>query len=287
MNIWALKELAFLRQLPARLQALRGNSGKASTHTEHRSGIQAIILAAGRGSRLEESNEGRPKCLAAVNGRRLIDYQLSALSRAGITDVCVVTGYRAEEVMSAVADRARFVHNPDWPNSNSLYSLSLCRDWVKRRVIVLNCDVLAHPDVLSRLVKRGSSSFAYDSSSGDDEEHMKVELEGDRLLAMSKVLPHRLTAGENVGLLNFSYADAKILFEQAEQLLRAGGKNLWLASAVERVAELVPLHGIDVSDLPWIEIDYGHDLTHARRWVGPAIRTAMAPIRVAFAGAVA
>ena len=78
----------------------------------------------------------------------------------------------------------------------------------------------------------------------------------------------------------------RLLFDQAEYLVRTGGKNLWLASAVERVAKRLPLHGVDVSDLPWIEIDYEHDLTRARRWVGPAIQTAVAPLNVALAGAV-
>ncbi len=245
---------------------------------------QAIILAAGRGSRLGDANGHQPKCLAEVNGRRLIDYQLDALFRVGIKEVCVVTGYRADSVRVAAGDRAHFIHNPEWANTNSLYSLSLCRAWVLDAVLILNCDVLSHPDVLHRLTVAEGSALAYDSSSGDDQEHMKVELVDGFLTAMDKQLAPQRVCGENVGILYFSNEATHLLFAQAEQLIRSGGANLWLASAVERVGRQSPLRGVDVCDLPWIEIDFEADLGYARKWVGPAIQTAVAPVDVSLVG---
>ena len=227
--------------------------------------IQAIILAAGRGSRLGDANGRQPKCLATVNGRLLIDHQLSTLSGLRIKDICVVTGYKAGAVRAAVGNRAHFVHNPFWRTTNSLYSLSLCRHWVSKALIVLNCDVLAHPSVLARVVREKRSAFAYDSSSGSDEEHMKVELAGGLLTAMGKQLPAQRTFGENVGILYFSRRAVPLLFAEADDLIRTGGANLWLASAVERVAHFLPLRGVDVCDLPWIEIDFPDDLSLARQ----------------------
>ena len=227
--------------------------------------IQAVILAAGRGSRLGDANGHQPKCLAAVSGRRLIDHQLDVISALGIRQVCVVTGYKAEAVRAAVGGRARFLHNPRWASTNSLYSLSLCRDWVRNDMLVLNCDVLAHPDVLTRLIGEGRSAFAYDSSSGQDCEHMKVELCGGLLTAMNKSLPGGRTFGENVGILYFSRMAAQLLFAEARELIRSGGAGLWLASAVERVGRLLPLRGVDIGDLPWIEIDFPEDLKCARQ----------------------
>lgn len=100
----------------------------------------------------------------------------------------------------AVGARAELIHNKAWAETNSLYSLGLCRDWVSGALLVINCDVLFHAEVLYRLLACPGSAFAYDSSSGTEEEHTKVEIDEDAsLTSMSKTLPTYRSQGENVG----------------------------------------------------------------------------------------
>lgn len=238
-----------------------------------RCAAQAVILAAGRGSRLAGAIRNRPKCLAGVGGVALIERQLSLLAAAGIGDVAVVTGYRADAVRKVVGARATFIHNPAWAVTNSLCSLHLCKDWVRGAFIVLNCDVLFDPRVLARLLACEGDAFAFDSSSGAEDEQMKVELRRGCLAAIDKRLPSERVHGENVGLLYFSAAAARQLFRETEALLRAGATDTWLAAAVQRLARWVPLRGVDVADLSWIEIDFPDDLERARREVWPRIRS--------------
>ncbi|WP_343897495.1 phosphocholine cytidylyltransferase family protein [Craurococcus roseus] len=243
-----------------------------------RNATEAVILAAGRGSRLKQFTEAKPKCFAEVGGAPLIEHQLRALEMAGIERVSVVTGYRHDDVRRAVRGRARVIRNEDWSDTNSLYSLSLCRGRVSGPMLVMNCDVLIHPLALQRLVDAPGSAFLYDSSSGDADEHMKVELAGDgRLKAMSKTLPADRTHGENVGVLHFDSAAAKTLFREAACVLAEGDRNAWMARAVERAARSVPLRGVNVADLPWIEIDFPDDLERARTQVWRHIAHALAP----------
>ena len=224
---------------------------------------EAIILAAGRGSRLGASTEARPKCLVRVGGVPLIEHQLRMLAMAGVTRVSVVVGYRAEEVRAAVAHRARTILNPQWEDTNSLYSFSLCHGHVRGPLLVLNCDVLVHPVALQRLLNARCSALLYDSSSGRDEEEMKVELDRGFLSAMSKILPHHRANGENVGILYFEEDALRSLFQEARLALSEGYRNGWLATAVERTARRRPVRGIDIADLPWIEIDFPDDLLRA------------------------
>jgi len=234
-------------------------------------GVQAVILAAGRGSRLDRAIRGLPKCLAKVAGVSLIDRQIALLRAAGIDDIAVVTGYRADAVRAAVGDRAAFIHNPAWASTNSLCSLHVCRDWVTGPFIVLNCDVLLDPQVLPRLLRHDGNVFAFDSSSGNEDEHMKVELRQGYLAAIDKALPSDRVHGENVGLLYFDARAARRLFEETEALMRAGATQTWLAAAVQRLAPWIPLRGVDIADLSWIEIDFPHDLDKARRSTWPRI----------------
>lgn len=238
--------------------------------------VQAVILAAGRGSRLAGAIRNRPKCLARVGGVPLIERQLALLAAAGIADVAVVTGYRADLVRAAVGPRATFIHNPAWAVTNSLCSLHLARDWVRGPFVVLNCDVLFDPRVLARVLACDGDAFAFDSSSGAEDEQMKVELRDGRLAAIDKRLPGERVHGENVGLLYFGAAAARRLFRETEALLRAGATQTWVAAAVARLARRVPLRGVDVADLSWIEIDFPEDLQRARQIVWPRIRAGLA-----------
>lgn len=241
-----------------------------------RPSTQAVILAAGRGSRLEHLTDARPKCLVEVGGAPLLERQLEALAQVGIEDVTIVAGYRADEVRRAVGGRARIVANDAWDSTNSLYSMALCRDAVRRDMLVMNCDVLAHPLALQRLLEAGPNAFLYDSRSGADEEEMKVELRCGRLVAMSKQLPAHRAHGENVGILLFDAAAAQALFRHAADLIDEGQRNVWLAAAVERLARTIPLRGVDIADLPWIEIDFPDDLERAQAQVWPQVASAFA-----------
>ena len=62
--------------------------------------MQAIILAAGRGSRLAGHNpDGHPKCLMEFGGRSLLDRSLDLLYRLGVRQADLVIGYEAFQIV--------------------------------------------------------------------------------------------------------------------------------------------------------------------------------------------
>lgn len=243
-------------------------------HPEVHDEVQTVILAAGRGSRMGTVTDRRPKCLLPIGDGTLLDHQLDALSAAGVGRIWIVTGYESEQIRRASEGRAKVVYNGLWAETNSLYSLWLCRDLCRGGpLLVLNSDVLAHPDLISRLLMHPGNAFSYDSTSGFDDEHMKVDLEDGWLISMSKSLACNRVKGENVGILRFDERAVPQLFSEVDSLVRGGGRDLWLASAVERLARRVRIRGVDVCDLPWCEIDFPDDLLSARREVWPAMRS--------------
>ena len=237
--------------------------------------MQALILAAGRGSRLGNKSEEAPKCLLEVGRRPIIEHQLEALAEAGVGPVGMVLGYSADEIKEVVGIRAEYIMNSRWGQTNSLYSFSLASDWVKGPLLILNSDIVFHPEVLDRLLKVQGDAFAYDSSSGHGREHMKVHLDRGkrgRLVKMSKTLSADEVSGENVGILSLTKDTVDALFEKARKLIEDGGGKNWLGSAVCEIAAERSIQGVDVSDLPWGEIDFSYDLDRVRREVWPAIR---------------
>ena len=95
---------------------------------------------------------------------------------------------------------------------------------------------------------------------------------------MSKTLDAEQVHGENVGMLYFESGHVPELFAHATKVLEEGGEHRWLADAVQRTAQSTALEGVDVCDLPWIEIDYAHDLAAARDNIWPEIESAICSI---------
>ena len=233
--------------------------------------MQAIILAAGCGSRLAPVLNGKPKCLTQVDGVTLIEYQLSVLRSFGITDVCVVLGYRADQVYRIIGDHCTCIINHRYAQTNSLYSLSLTRDWVRDSFLLLNSDVLAHPLVYQRLLSAPGSALAYDSRSGTEAEHMKVSLVDGKLQQISKALAKEQAQGESIGLLKFAAQDTAQFFDAVAASLSKGGENQWAPAAVEHLAHTRPITGVDIADLPWVEIDFPKDWLQACEHVWPRL----------------
>jgi L-glutamine-phosphate cytidylyltransferase len=230
--------------------------------------MEALILAAGEGSRLGVSV---PKCLVEVGGQTLLDRQLSALEAAGAEEITVVVGHERDLVREVAGDRAHLVVNECYGRTNSLYSFWLARHFVTEDLLLLNSDVLFPEVLLRRLLAAEGSALAYDSSSGGDEEHMKVRLRWGRLERMSKKLAQAETAGENVGVIRLAPADAVAAFAAADWLVREGCRNEWVGAAISDVARRHTIRCLDVADLPWVEIDFPEDLSTARDVVWPEI----------------
>lgn len=234
-------------------------------------GIQALILAAGRGSRLGNHSAGVPKPLLEVGRSTLAEHQLDALAMSGVGPVGMVVGYASDEIESALGIKVEYIYNPRWATTNSLYSFSLSRSWVTGDLLILNCDVLFDREILERLLEQGGDCIAYDSSSGDGREQMKVALQDGRLTEMSKTLDPAKADGENVGMIHLRKECVDALFKAADELIAEGQSQAWLGAALQRVAQRHPIRGIDIAGLPWGEIDFTYDLDRARREVWPAI----------------
>lgn len=233
--------------------------------------LQAIILAAGNGSRMADASGGKPKPLLEVGGKTLIEHQLDVLADSGIGPVTVVVGFKKDEVMAVVGNRADYVENPDPAGTNSLYSFWLARERIKGPVLICNCDLLYHPEIIDRLLDVKGSALVYDSSFGWGREKMKVGIVDGRVRAMSKDLPYGRATGENLGMICLSAEAAKVLVAKADEIVSGGNVQGWLAEALVRAADETPIHGVDIAGMPWIEIDYPQDLDNARKRVWPAI----------------
>ena len=117
--------------------------------------MKAIILAAGRGSRMKNMTDERPKCLVELRGRALLDWQLQALRAAGISEIAIVTGYKRE----LLANRGLVeFHNARWAETNMVSSLACAHSWLQAEpCIVSYSDIFYSPAAVQSLMTSDAS----------------------------------------------------------------------------------------------------------------------------------
>jgi choline kinase len=238
--------------------------------------MRGIILAAGRGSRLNGTAGDKPKCLVRLDGVTLLDRQVRALRHAGVDDIAVVVGCQAERVRQSSDPGIRYVENSRFAETNSLYSLWTARALLYEGFVVLNCDVLFHPALLEELLATHHDAallidYRAEGQPLYGDEEMKVTVRDGLVVDMSKTMAPEKADGENLGMVKFGPGSAPALVEILDRIVAGGGKRDWAPRAFREFAQHHPLHAIGSGAYPWIEIDFPEDYQRALRDVLPAI----------------
>ncbi len=122
---------------------------------------RAIILAAGRGSRMLSLTEDRPKCLVELAGRPMLEWQCDALRAGGITDILIVKGYKGHKFQGDFTT----LDNPDWATSNMVTTLTKANAWLREGpTLVAYSDILYRPEHVQALANaKGDLAMTYDT----------------------------------------------------------------------------------------------------------------------------
>jgi choline kinase len=112
--------------------------------------MKAVILAAGRGSRMDVYTQDRPKCMVELNGRPLLFHQLEVLRKAGLNEIVLVTGYCSQKLENLGIST---VHNPRYLETGMVYSLMCARELLdgKEDVLITYGDIVYEQRVIEKL----------------------------------------------------------------------------------------------------------------------------------------
>jgi choline kinase len=244
--------------------------------------MKALILAAGRGTRIRPIHGQHPKCLIRVDDRTILDHQLQNLRIAGIHEVGIVVGYEKEQIMHHVRSKYRdgvqqvsLIENPAFAVTNNMYSLWLARHWVgEESFVCLNADVIFDPSaIVAALRSTAPISMIVDPEWRD--ETMKVVISGDQIVQMSKRIPKETFSGTYIGITVFSADVNRQLFDKLGKLVNTGRVNEFFNVAVQQLAdEGVHVGFTSTGGLPWAEIDDPADLAFAQQHVFPKLARA-------------
>ncbi|MFC5947953.1 NTP transferase domain-containing protein [Pseudonocardia lutea] len=243
---------------------------------------RAVILAAGRGRRLEVAQRPGPKCLLRFGGMSLLERQLRELHSCGVPEVVVATGFAHEEIERELdrldLPRPALVRNERY-ELGSMLTVDVVGPQLTAggSVLLMDADVLCDARVLAPLVGAPSSTaLLVDRDFEPGDEPVKVLLREGTPVDLAKepdlALPHD-AVGESVGFFRLSEAAAAALAGIVRASVQSGGAALPHEDAVRdllRTGEH-PFAAVDVTGAPWTEIDFPDDVVRARTVVLPRL----------------
>ncbi|MEA2707959.1 MAG: L-glutamine-phosphate cytidylyltransferase [Phycisphaerales bacterium] len=223
--------------------------------------MNAIIIGAGRGSRLKAMTDTQPKCYVTIGGVRILDWTLEAFDQAGLHKKIFIGGYQIEQIRRDYP-QLTFAHNADWQNNNILLSLFHAEQHMADGFVCAYSDILFrdsvvrdamnHPaDIVVCVDTRWRDRYIHRSEhpEGDAE---KVIVEGDRVKQIHRDIAADKADGEYIGVAKFSPRGAAMLREHFHRVKREFTGRPWREAKVFEKAYFILLiqemieHGVPV-----------------------------------------
>ena len=239
--------------------------------------MQAIILSAGRGSRLLPLTTDLPKCLLPIGMTTVLGMQLDTLAKAGIKKATIVTGFN-EHLVEAELDtrsqgpKVKTKFNPFFQVADNLASCWMVRKAMDKDFLIINGDTLFSPELLQKVLAAPAADITVtidkkDQYDGDD---MKVTLDGAQLLSIGKTLSPQQTQGESIGMLRFMGEGREIFKNELKQRMRKeDGTKSWYLSAIDSLAKSgVHISTTNIQGETWAELDTPEDYEICRELFG-------------------
>ena len=178
---------------------------------------KAIILAAGRGSRLMPYTKNVPKCLIDFEGKTFLQHQLETLLSVGIKDVTIVTGYLAHKIEEACQPyktkiKFTFFNNPDYETTGTLNSMALTReefqtDHFNGDLILINSDIIFKKSCLENVLHCKNTCVTMELGRHEVGATC-VKVDQDKVVDMG-FLDHYDSSGLSVGIVKFAGRNVK------------------------------------------------------------------------------
>src|SRR3954463_3107651 len=212
--------------------------------------MKAIIIGAGRGSRLKAMTDSQPKCYAKIGGRRILDWALEAFDGAGLRDQVFIGGYQVDMIRRDYP-KLTFCHNADWMNNNILLSLFHAEEHMSDGFVCSYADILyrdsivrdaiEHPgDIVVCVDTHWRDRYA-DRSQHPEGDAEKVIVEGDRVKQIHRDIPSDRADGEYIGVTKFTPRGAKLFRERYHRIKKEYAGRPWREAKVFEKSYLILL----------------------------------------------
>ena len=219
--------------------------------------MKAILLAAGRGTRIKEMIGEVPKCTLEVNGTPIIKRSVSYFLSKKINSI-VCTGYLHEHIEDSLKSfDVKYYYNPFYEVTNSIGSLWFALDNLDDDLIIMNADVYFEHGLIEKLLNSNNQvNIAVDKSrTAIGDYFLSLNNEG-YITKYGKRLALNERSCEYVGIALIRKEFINVFRERLLKLIENGQYNLWWENVLYSLSDDgYPINTIDCSEYFWSEVD--------------------------------
>ena len=232
--------------------------------------MKAIILAAGRGSRMCSLTTDKPKCLVELDGKSLLQWQLEALRGGGVEEIGLVRGYLADKLS---IPGIKYFLNSLWAKTNMVMSLVCAKEWLQSDICIISySDIVYSADTVAQLYEAtGNIVITYDvnwlklwEARFDDPlvdaETFQIDDKGKLLEIGNKAKSIDEINGQYMGLLKISPTGWRIIEDYLSRLTQEECDNMDMTSLLRGlIKEEFEINTVPINSV-WYEVDNENDL---------------------------
>ena len=229
--------------------------------------------------RLRPLTDACPKCLLKIGERTLLQRTVDAMLAAGINELVVVTGYRAEMIRDFLTKQypslnIHFIHNGDYEHNNNIFSLWMTRPYTDGKDFLLSdSDILFDPQLIRAVLAEEGNALALNRHECGEEEIKVIVDSENRIMELSKTCSIEQAIGESVGFEKMTASYSTALFKELEQMIEHEGLiDVFYERAFER---LIPqghtFRIVDTTQFFSIELDTPEDFENASQLIPAAL----------------
>lgn len=233
--------------------------------------MQAVILAAGVGSRLRPLTNYKPKTLVRVNNEPIIKFILDSLIINKIDKIIICTGYESKIVNYCKQNYPNidleFVYNKDYDVTNNMYSLYLAKNFINDDFILMNADLVIESDIITGMINHPGSLIGVKKGKYI-EESMKIIVEGNVVKGISKKIKKEDAYGTSIDIYKIEKKYKKIIDEELIRVIeREKDLQQWTEVMLNNLfsSDKLIANPYDIGDKKWFEIDNIDDLSEAEK----------------------
>jgi len=235
---------------------------------------QAVILAAGIGSRLKGTVDDRPKGFIHFGNLPIVEESIAKLTRIGITKIVIVTGYHSEyyEKLKEKYPFVDTIKNQEFDKTGSMYSLFTAKKLIESDFLLLESDLIYEYNALQVIQNSLFGNCILLSGATKSGDEVYVGIHENRIVNLSKNHGEiKKVGGELVGISKISYDLYKLMVEHSEKQFKKNPQYQY-EDCLTDLSSLKEINYELVEDLACIEIDDENHFKKAKEIIYPQIQ---------------
>lgn len=233
--------------------------------------MKALLLAAGRGTRISRYLNGNPKCTVSIGKTSLIENTIKALQKAGISEIGIATGYRHEVIKSILRDYPiKYFYNPFYDVTNSIASAWFAKEFLigQEDILIMNADVFVEDAILDIVINENRSPVMLSDESRKEDGDYKFYYENEILIKYGKELTGADITGEYVGIAKIKKEHLTRFLSKMDEMINQQKHSVWWENILYEEVNNYPVYVHNIQGKFWAEVDYIEDYERILNYLG-------------------